>query len=175
LIPEDSVAETETYAEGMPWDENRDVDDGKTRGLSETDSKLQRDNEETDTKLKEVLSEMCPLLDRMGRAFTDLSPHIHRYYQPPTPETQSPSSLSSRPNEPRHGLLPFGILPRRPTFVSLDFLLLILFARRPPSPPPESFFRVPVTNPPRSSNSSGPGSGSHVDIHIHAILTPVRS
>jgi hypothetical protein len=172
----------ETYAEGMPWDANRQVDGGKTCGISEeTDSKIHADDEETETKLKEVLSEICPLLDRMGRAFTDLSPHVHRYCQPqpPTPDTLPPNSPPNRPAPPLHGLLPFGLLPHRQMFVPVpsvrSFILFHSSNRRPPSPPPESFFRVPVTAPPRSSNPSGPGSGGHVDIHIHAILTPVRS
>lgn len=119
MIPQDSSAETVSYAEGMPWDQNHDAIAGKTRGLSEIDSKVQVDNEETETKLKEVLSEICPLLDRMGRAFTDMSPHIHRYYHHPTSETSTPSRL----NDPRSGLLPFGIFPRRQMSVSSFYFL----------------------------------------------------
>ena len=44
--------------------------------------------------------------------------------------------------------------------------------RRAPSPPAASFFRVPVASPARPAG--GTLGGNHLDIHIHAILTPVR-
>mmetsp|Transcript_5575 Transcript_5575/g.5737 ORF Transcript_5575/g.5737 Transcript_5575/m.5737 type:complete len:818 (+) Transcript_5575:141-2594(+) len=167
------------YAEGMPWDRNNQQDglnssnsptdkmeDGKTHGLSDDENdKMSQSlpNEDNDAKLKQVLLEICPLFDRLGRAMTDLSPHLQKYAQPPTNTNNnsptSPSNSTSHQNSPFPQIFPFGSLLSRPT--------------RPPSPPAESFFRAPITNPARSNNI-GQTSTNHLDIHIHAILTPFR-
>jgi hypothetical protein len=133
LSSEDTPPSLEAYATGMPWDahlphrqtigEGEEENFGKTRGLlSDT---MQRPSSSVDPdgemKLKEVLTEICPLLDRLGRAFTDFSPHLHRYCQPPPvpSEGHSPSSstlLSTRAGGPPQAMrqgLPFGPLLRQ--------------------------------------------------------------
>lgn len=97
----------------MPWDQHFD---GKTRGLSMSGDLESCDSSEQ--KLKDVLTNICPLIDRLGRAFTDLSPHIHRYCQPPTPQTESsPSTAPTNPQSLRHALFPFGPLLSRQRFL----------------------------------------------------------
>jgi hypothetical protein len=115
----------------MPWDAHRtnhptieEEQSGKTRGLSDTlDPSADTDAE---TKLTEALTDICPLLDRLGRAFTDFSPHIHRYCQPapdavvPSEGQQSatpPSRSAGPPQGLRQGLFPFGPLLSRHMFV----------------------------------------------------------
>lgn len=119
----------------MPWDRNNQQDglnssnsptdkmeDGKTHGLSDDENdKMSQSlpNEDNDAKLKQVLLEICPLFDRLGRAMTDLSPHLQKYAQPPTNTNNnsptSPSNSTSHQNSPFPQIFPFGSLLSRPT------------------------------------------------------------
>lgn len=96
----------------MPWDQNNDH--GKTRGL-------QNNDEYSEERLKGLLTDICPLVDRLGRAFTDLSPHLQRYCQPASTEASAPPT---RPQAIRQGLFPFGPLLSRQMFV---FILLFFY------------------------------------------------
>ena len=118
-------------------------------GLSETmDSRpTSSSDQELDMKLKDAITDICPLLDRLGRVFTDLSPQIHRYCQPATttttPSSTSTSSASAAQstasNSPtnrmggtqslRQGLYPYGALHNRQMLESYSssYFLISLF------------------------------------------------
>jgi hypothetical protein len=81
-------------------------------------------------RLQEGARELCPLLDRLGRALADLSPHVFELAEPGARAAQQALGHSQRQAEA--------------SFQSLEARLLASLRDRPPSPPPLRSYRAPI-------------------------------
>lgn len=160
---DDTTSENKSFRDECDFDEAKD--EAYRRWQSSEDEAI-------NARFREVAAEMCPLLDRLGRVFTDIAPALCSI-PASCPSAQPPSRRPA--SAPAPG--------------SLDLSLSSLLRPREPSPPPERAFRMPVTaarqSQPatsfiRSGAQEGGGAGplgtsqpGFLDIHI-AILSPPR-
>ena len=224
----DSLDHTEArhagnQAHDVPWTTDGDMDAMCPMGTP---------TERNDERLRFLAGEVAPLIDRLGRAFTDLAPHLARFSAEELPaqaaaeaaaavdaaaaaaadamaasSSATPAAVSSgedaeEDEEVAQLSTTSDVAPAAPAaaaaavpapafspYVSgqeqsgvsaarsqLEATLSSLMRPRPPSPPPQRAYRQPVstsTRPPFTL--PGIGGNGHLDIHIHAILTPLRN
>jgi hypothetical protein len=158
-----------------------------------------------DERLRFLAGELSPLLDRLGRALTDIAPHLRTFSDSPASrrageEEESKEAVPSGDQQPP-ALDPFSGLwsrmedggraaaasgaaaggsatePARQQSSGLDALEALtsmLRSRRAPSPPPGMAFRQNIsTSSSRALEGGATAASGHVDIHIHAILSPL--
>jgi len=114
-------------------------------------------------RLAELSSQLCPLLDRMGRLMTDFAPHLRL----------SADSTLFGPEAATEEAHPFQTSGSSPQEVALAALM----RQRPASPEPERAFRQPIVSRSVGMGGLGPalsslGANGHVDITL-SILSPM--
>ena len=151
-----------------------EMDDEKQKADECSLSKKQRQ----ETRLRLLAKELCPLVDRFGRALTDMAPFLRELAESPVDGVPSSSSSSSSSTSSSSGVDSRGVAPdtSRNQF-SLEASLLsflrerlslirevelrsslshfFCYSSRPPSPPPERAYRAPITNQPRIPLAAG--------------------
>eukprot|EP01031_Cornospumella_fuschlensis_P036598 gene36598-44397_t len=169
------VAEQEEHADasstGLPWNNAESPSTGDAQFSA-------------DEFRRERGRALAPLLDRLGRVLTDLSPLLAQSLDPSPPNTATSTSNTANTSA--------GLNPSAPA--SFEERLLSLLRERPPSPPPLRAYRSPLTSlpPPATFARASPldvlagaarGGGvggvggrvaGQIDVHIH-ILTPPRT
>lgn len=122
-------------------------------------------------RLAELSSQLCPLLDRMGRLMTDFAPHLRTAADgvlSPAPGAEASAAEDTSANNN-----PFQTSSSSPQEMALAALL----RQRPASPEPERAFRQPIARrSPGGMNGLGStisslGGNGHVDITL-SILSP---
>ena len=162
-----------------------------------------------DERLRFLAGELSPLLDRLGRALTDIAPHLRTFSDSPASpassrrageEEESKEAVPSGDQQPpasdpfsglwsrmedggRAAAAPGAAAggsatePARQQSSGLDALEALtsmLRSRRAPSPPPGMAFRQNIsTSSSRALEGGANAASGHVDIHIHAILSPL--
>jgi hypothetical protein len=137
----------------------------------------------SDSRLRFLAGELSPLLDRLGRVLTDFAPHLRTYSDSPSrvgdsgaEESKDQEQAAGSSNEPTAASAASGgsrsdPIPRD----ALEALTSLLRSRRAPSPPTGLAYRQNVsTSTTRSGHAGSTGNSGHLDIHIHAILTPLN-
>jgi hypothetical protein len=144
----------------------------------------ERVSDSTDARLRFLAGELSPLLDRLGRVLTDFAPHLRTYSDSPArsgggggSEESKEQELSSVSNSPAGATaattagMQADPIPRD----ALEVLTSLLRSRRAPSPPAHLAYRQNVsTSTARTGLVGTSGNAGHLDIHIHAILTPLN-
>lgn len=86
-------------------------------------------NIDVEERYQQLLRDVCPLFDRLGRIFTDIAPHIWQRVEP----NSTLRTTGNRTSDPLH---------------SLEARLMSLLRERPASPPPMHAYRAPIAAPP---------------------------
>lgn len=172
VIEGDSSIDVE-YA-NMPWlpDRHNVSPHSLQQGVSRKDVGSAREREEADIprqeRLAQLTKDLSPLMDRLGRAMTDLAPHFMNLESTDERGTRHESRTSDNTDD--HVLSPIERI--------LESLSLGTSPLQHLNSSSERSYRPLVTaaGPSRRSGlSSLSGRGNHVDIRIHAILAPSRA
>mmetsp|Transcript_32647 Transcript_32647/g.44753 ORF Transcript_32647/g.44753 Transcript_32647/m.44753 type:complete len:581 (+) Transcript_32647:285-2027(+) len=140
---------------------NNYVDEDRQLQQPQPENKRQR-KQQRDSRLRHLARELCPLVDRFGRALTDMAPFLRELAEAPQDPNQVdspaatgvPSSSSSTSNSSSN-----TARPRASNHFSLEASLLSFLRERPPSPPPERAYRAPISNQPRMPMAAGASRG----------------
>jgi len=152
----------EEFARGMPWGEGEETTSRSQWQRAGRSSHRGDQGPGCEERLRGAVGDLCPLLDRLGRALTDTAAHMYRVSGSHNSETRGEEeSPQEQLQEETNSTMLLGTTQG--------------LRRRSPSPPPESHYRLPVSQPTRAAPGSLLGAGNHIDIHIHAILTPLRA
>eukprot|EP01036_Dinobryon_divergens_P034125 gene34125-44093_t len=134
-------------------DEKEEVDES----AGDIQQKKKQRQHQKEARFRHLAKELCPLIDRFGRALTDMAPFLRELAESPVDEGSTSSTAipaesgtSSTSSSSRGS----SSDPPRSQF-SLEASLLSFLRERPPSPPPERAYRAPITNHPRGPLTAG--------------------
>lgn len=171
-------------------------EDGGDDSTGDTQQKKQQRQQQHEARFRHLAKELCPLIDRFGRALTDMAPFLRELSESPPVEEGSTSSStipaesgtnstssSSRGSSSDPSRSQFSLEASLLSFLRERYTLMfpdILYVRvwiltnatcRPPSPPPERAYRAPITNQPRGPLTAGTMRG--VAANSGSLLTDI--